>query len=387
MKGPVSPPLLWALILIIATLVGAGLSIQHNATKPAGEAERKQSETTLRALLGDSGREAGFPQVKAPRPFEFPLDHLGHPEYRSEWWYVTGHLRPQGATEFRYGFQLTLFRHALRPTTTAISGWSSPQVYMGHLALSDFQQEKHFSEEIISRSGPDLAGYAMDPPRVWVKSWRMESVDPPDWLPLRLVAQAPQQSLGLDLELRATTPPLLQGDRGFSPKGPNTASHYYSYPNLQVHGLLSTAEAMEIAVEGQAWFDHEWGSSYLEPGQQGWDWFSLQLDNGVTLMWFQIRSQTTELNTRAVTLADVQGNRLPLDPAEVEVTPLDVWSSPSGRRYPSGWQLSIPRYQISLRIEPRIKDQEMRLAVVYWEGAVTLSGSHSGVGYVELSGY
>ncbi|WP_426417625.1 lipocalin-like domain-containing protein [Aestuariirhabdus sp. LZHN29] len=356
--------------------------VETNATQTGGD-----RDLTLGSLLGEGAAGPVFPQVSGPRPFSFPRDHIGHPEYRSEWWYFTGQLRSPESPEFRYGFQFTIFRHALTPLDTHSEGWNSPQIYMGHLALTDFESGQHLASEMISRAGPDIAGSALEPPRVWIKNWRIESLRNSAWLPLMLTAQDPLLPLDLNLVMESGAPIVLQGDQGFSPKGPNTASHYYSYPRLKVSGSISTDNAARIAVEGQAWFDHEWGSSYLENGQLGWDWFSLQLDNGMTLMWFEIRSSDPKLNTRAITLVDARGNRLSLEPKEVDVKISGYWDSPDSRRYPSGWRIHIPRYQLDLSIEPRVKDQEMHLTVVYWEGAVAVSGSHTGAGYVELSGY
>ncbi|MCL6414427.1 hypothetical protein MIB92_02075 [Aestuariirhabdus sp. Z084] len=368
-------------LTVLAALLWSGLPNDDQSP------DLTEQNSPLTSLLGGLEPEEPFPQVSAPRPFDFPADHLEHPEYQNEWWYFTGHLKEVGQDDYQYGFQFTLFRHALAPPRPDDTDWASNQIYMGHLALTDFTTGRHMATEIFSRKGPDLAGTALQPPQVWVKHWRIQSQQNDRWLPLMLEANAPELPLKLALTATSQIPPVLQGIEGYSPKSPATASYYYSYTHLEIFGTLSTDNKHETHVTGQAWFDHEWSSSYLESDQKGWDWFSLQLDNGMALMLFEIRSPVPELNTRTVTLTDANGQKIPLTPSDVETSVTKHWQSPSGRNYPAQWRLRIPSQQMDVIITPRVADQEMRLTVVYWEGAVQVKGTHQGVGYVELSGY
>ncbi len=380
------------IIILLGALI-ANVFLSGNAHQPSAD----KTTINLNSLLGDTPSDSSinnqntghqtFPQVTQPRDFKFPEDHLAHTTYRSEWWYFTGHLKEQGQTEFRYGFQFTIFRHALTPSSEKSANWASPQIYMGHLAITDVTKNVHSTKELFSRAGPDLAGSSTNPPKIWLKTWSIISSDDKDWLPLRIKAQAPDSNIKLDLLVDSEKPQILHGNNGYSPKGPDTASYYYSYTRLHLKGLLNHNEQSDIAVNGQGWFDHEWGSSYLTPEQTGWDWFSLQLDNGMELMLFEIRSDLAKLNTRSVTLVSSRGEKLPLSINDVSLETLQRWQSPSGKSYPAQWHLKIPRYKLDLRIKPRIANQEMSLSIMYWEGAVEISGSENGLGYVELSGY
>ena len=182
---------------------------------------------------------------------------------------------------------------------------------------------------------------------------------------------------------------VLQGDRGLSQKSAaaGNASYYYSYTRLPTRGQIRLQDRV-VEVEGNSWFDREWSSSALASDQAGWDWFSLQLENGQDLMFYQMRGKDGQAQAFSQgVLVDRQGAVQKLSLNDTRLTAVEFWTSPQGSRYPIGWQMQIPQHAIDIRIEAAIADQEMAHTVRYWEGAVTVSGSHDGVGYLELSGY
>ena len=358
----------------------------------------------------EADQSSAFRFVTGPRPLEFPRDHGPHPDYRLEWWYLTGQLRAKAPNKLPgpWGFQITFFRLGLGDKSTGNSArdnarnstrdnsrdnaWQQPQLYMAHFAISDVQHQRHIGFERLSRAGAALAGAETSPLRVWLENWSLESQQSEQLFPARLAALATDSDLGtvaLKLHIDSHKPPVLQGERGYSPKSatPGNASHYYSYTRLRSQGQLQLG-GNTVAVEGDAWLDHEWGSSSLDHNQTGWDWFSLQLDDGRELMFYRLRLQggATDPFSRG-TLVASNGSHRVLMPTDVKLTALAHWQSPSGRSYPLRWQLDVPSEQLSLRIAPLFNDQEWRQRLRYWEGAITVSGSHRGHGYMELSGY
>jgi predicted secreted hydrolase len=375
-------------------LVGIIVLIYLDRNPPTQE-PRQRAGFELNQLLG-AEHEGGNSAYLAAGPgaiLRFPADHLQHPGYRNEWWYLTGQLRGRDEPSLRFGFQLTLFRFALAPPDDPVSAaqasnpWLSPQLYMGHFAMSHMGEQEHRAAERFSRAGPGLAGSEGDPPRIWLQNWSLQGLEPGQLFPLQLSARDPEQEIGLELQAQTLKPRLLQGDRGLSIKNRGGgASYYYSYPRLAVEGVVEWS-GRHFPVAGQAWYDHEWSSNALAAHQLGWDWFSLQLDDGQDLMFYLFRNRDGSPGKRQLSLVDARGKRVPVDAGEVVLEVVDEWISPEGRRYPAAWQLAIPSRQLRLEIRPLIADQEMRLSVTYWEGAVTVEGTHRGGGYVELSGY
>ncbi len=336
--------------------------------------------------LSDPG--AGFARALEPRPFVFPADHGPHPAYQIEWWYYTGNLDAAGR---HFGYQLTFFRSGLSPAPPErASAWGATNIYMAHLALSDTASGRFYAFERFSRDAAGLAGASGTPFRVFLEDWSAEGSGP-EGMTMRL--QAAQDELALDLTLTSQKPPALQGDRGLSQKGPTlgNASYYYSLTRMATSGSVQIGEE-QYRVSGLSWMDHEWGTSALEGGAVGWDWFSLQLDDGYDLMYAQVRTPDT-ISYRFGSLVDPTGQLTPLDPAEVGLEVLATWRSPtSGATYPARWRITIPSQDLQLELEPRLANQELPVAVIYWEGAVQARGSRAGRpvggnGYVELTGY
>jgi predicted secreted hydrolase len=342
------------------------------------------------ALLGgeDSG---GFARATAPRAFRFPVDHGPHPEFRHEWWYFTGNLRGPGSR--RFGYQLTFFRFALSPDPAARESlWATNQAYMAHFAITDAQGNRFRHFERTGRGALGLAGANAHPLRVWLDDWSAEGSETTT-LPIRL--RATEEEASVDLARDTTRPIVLQGDRGFSRKSAasGNASYYYSMPRLTTRGSVRI-DGVSFPVEGYSWLDREWGTSSLEKGQAGWDWFALQLSDGRDLMFYRLRrgdGATDPFSAGTLVLPD--GSVRPLSADDVRIETLGYWKSPkSGARYPSRWQMLLPSEGLELEVVPRIADQELRTSVRYYEGAVGVRGTSRGEavegdGYVELTGY
>jgi predicted secreted hydrolase len=373
------------LILLIA-LVGTGL-VAYLLRPTGGAAETTPRFTGLN--LGDLG---GFATVTEPIELTFPADHGPHPDYLTEWWYYTGNLQTDDGRHF--GYQLTFFRRALLPAdqrAERASPLALEQLYMAHFALTDTGAQQFSAFERFERGTAGLAG-AQDEPglRVWLQDWQVEQTGPGEY---RL--QAAQDGVELDLTLIDTKGPILQGDRGYSPKGSEAgnASIYISQTRLATTGQV-TAGGATFDVRGQSWMDHEFSTSALGPGLIGWDWFSLQLSDGSEVMLFLLRREDGQLDPfSSGTLIAPDGQTRSLSAADFQIEPTGEWRSPrSGATYPSGWEISIPSADLSLTLEPRLKDQELNLSFTYWEGAVRVSGERAGApldgaGYVELTGY
>lgn len=366
---------------IMLTLLAAVLALAAcGPDQPAGEgvsATLKQADTQ------------GFERALAVRDFSFPADHGPHPDYRDEWWYVTGNLDgPEGR---RYGFQITFFRHGLRRgKRPGASRWAGQDAYMAHFALTDVRGRRYTAFQRISREAIDLAGARAEPFKVWLDDWRLEAGQGGGF-PWHL--HAAQDGIALELEFDPRKPPVLQGDRGLSQKSaePGNASYYYSMTRLAARGTVTVNGAIQ-PVTGLAWLDREWSTSMLAPDQAGWDWFSLQLDDGSDLMFFRMRRKYGEddpLSSGAVIDADGASRHLPRE--AVTVTELERWRSPGGYYYPSRWRLSIQPTGRTLEIRPVFPDQEFRHDARYWEGAVDVLDPDTqrplGRGYVELTGY
>ena len=336
---------------------------------------------------------AGYARAMAPRPFEFPEDHGPHPDFRTEWWYVTGNLAASDGREL--GFQFTLFRSALAPTAPETeSAWGTNQAYMAHFTVTDVASGEFYAYERFARGAAGLAGATSEPLRVWLDGWELTST-PAGTFPWSLVAR--EDSVSLRLELDAGKPVVLQGEEGLSQKGAErgNASYYYAHTRMPAAGNVVVG-ADTIDVSGYAWLDREWSTSALGEGQVGWDWFALQLDDGWDVMVYRLRREDGSADPYSDgVLIDPRGGRVPLEwGTDVSLEVTSTWTSRlDGARYPGGWRLRVPSRGWDLVVEPKVADQELDLAFRYWEGAVGVSGvgeggrSVSGSGYVELTGY
>ena len=374
----------WAaglLAMLVIGLIGAYL-LQPSPPLSSGVAVSS-------ALGGDDS--AGYQRAYAPRPFHFPADHGPHPEFRNEWWYVTGNLAD--ATGRSFGYQLTIFRIALSPTAPPLdSPWRTNQIYMGHFALTDGADHRHYGFERFSRGALGLAGAQAAPFRVWLEDWALTGGES-DLFPLRLRAR--EGDIALDLTLATGKPLVLQGEQGLSQKSaePGNASYYYSHTRMPTQGTVHVG-GQSFTVSGASWLDREWSTSALGPDQSGWDWFALQLDDGRDLMFYRLRRKDGGMDSFSKgILVEPGGQTRLLRGNEVELQPLGQWVSPHTRdRYPAGWRLRLPAAKLDLTVTPKVADQEMRLTVRYWEGAVAVSGQAgdrpvTGQGYLEMTRY
>jgi predicted secreted hydrolase len=350
----------------------------------------------------DAGAEdaaLGYKRVTGPCNLVFPKDHGAHPGYRTEWWYYTGNLQTENGSLL--GYQLTIFRHQISPPKARIrwperpSAWRTQQLYLAHLAISDINGARHYQAEDMSREALDLAGQRRsgDAVTLYVKNWQIH-IEPGGH---RLQAETP--SFGLDLSLQPLKDPVLHGVRGYSRKGstPERASCYASITRLQTAGTVSIG-GKNAAVSGLSWMDHEFSTAPLEPGIGGWDWFSLQMENGWDFMFFLLRQENGKPHPASSgTLVDADGAARHVAIGDFRIDALDHWQSPhSGARYPARWRLRLAAEGIDLIVEPSMADQEMRTpgstGVTYWEGSVSVRGAMQGRpaggrGYVELTGY
>lgn len=351
---------------------------------------RPAAGLNVSAALGGT-EQSGYQRAERPRAFHFPEDHGPHPEFRNEWWYLTGNLSDAAGRQF--GYQWTLFRIALSPEPpVADSAWRTHQVYMAHFALTDVKGEKHHGFERFSRGAIGLAGAQAVPFRVWLEDWVLSGTNTDTW-PMRL--QVKEGGLAVDLSLQANQPVVLQGDRGLSQKSaePGNASYYYSHPRLLTWGTV-TVDGETFTVSGASWLDREWSTSALGSEQTGWDWLALHLDDGQDLMFYRLRHRDGSMDafSRGM-LRDQRAETRLLNREEVDLQPQGEWISPhSGDRYPAAWRLRLPSEALDVTITPKVADQEMRLTVRYWEGAVTVSGQAGGQpvqgqGYLEMTRY
>lgn len=321
--------------------------------------------------------------------FAFPRDHGSHPEYRTEWWYYTGHLRTESGR--RYGFEVTFFRAGVdRQTTVSGSRWDLRDVMPAHFAITDVASRDFRYYEKLNRRSVFTADAAEGKLDVFNESWRATTNPDGSW---RLVAKEGEDSV--DLVLRSRKAPAVHGENGISVKaqGVGFASHYYSMTRLEASGTINGQPAT-----GQAWMDHEFGSAVLRETQQGWDWFSIQLDNDVELMLYVIRrTDGTPDVTSSGSLIDSDGSVVHVRHDQMRITPLARWKSPkSGATYPVRWRVEVPAFDVSLRIDPLLPQQELltrgSTRVTYWEGACDVTGSFGGTAvrgaaYVEMTGY
>lgn len=340
------------------------------------------------ALSG--GAVAGFARADRPRAFEFPADHGPHPEFRTEWWYATGNLEADSGR--RFGYQLTVFRHAMRPgEPDRESAWATHSLWFAHFGLTDVDGGELHGEERFARGALGLAGATTAPFRAWLEDWEFaggpDAADPLVGMRVRASTAAGD---GVALTLRPTKARVLQGDAGLSQKSSaaGNASYYYSYTRLATEGTVRVGGA-EYTVRGASWFDREWSTSALAPDQVGWDWFALQLDDGRDLMFYRLRRTDGSVDpVSAGVLVDRAGGRTTLSAAAVNCEVLRRWESPvTAARYPVAWRLRVPDFDLDLRVAAVFDDQEHDFLVRYWEGAVDVAGSHAGRGYLEMTGY
>ena len=355
-------------------------------------------------VLSLLGTTLDWRPARSDYTWSFPRDHWARIGYRTEWWYFTGHLQTRGETPRRFGYQFTFFRVGLQPESPPLeSAWTARDVIMGHAAVTDLANKRHLFTEILYRATPLLGQFGdgsssliawSRPPAGssgrWSLHWNGNGFD--------LAASDEGRDFSFRLTTRGTKGPVFQGPNGYSIKGGDegAASQYYSFTRMATRGRVSI-EGEEHAVEGVSWMDKEFGSNQLGARQIGWDWFSLQLDDGRDLMLYLLRDRRNQVDFANGTLISMEGgNPVPGTQRSGRCAPPELWTSPhNGARYPAGWRVRVPGEGLEMVVTPEVPDSEnvSRLlpGLAYWEGPVRVENGvkvdGSGQGYVELTGY
>lgn len=317
----------------------------------------------------------GFTDPDPDYRITFPRDHGPHPDFRIEWWYLTATLEAGDGREF--GVQWTLFRSALRPEEA--SGWDSAQIWLGHAGLTTAQRQ--FSAERYARGGIGQAGVTAEPFSAYIDDWEMAG-DGLDLQTLSLTARG--DDFSYDLDLTADGPIILHGAGGYSVKSPEgQASLYYSQPFYRVTGTLILPEG-PVEVTGNGWLDREWSSRPLSAEQSGWDWFSLNFEDGARLMGFGLRGSETVFTS--ATWIEPDGTTTAYGDGAIRLTPLERVEV-AGRDVPVSWRFEMPERGVDIVTRPLNPQAWMDLSIPYWEGPISFTGTDAGRGYLEMTGY
>jgi len=321
--------------------------------------------------------------------FQFPRDYFNHERYQTEWWYYTGNVRaPDG---HRFGFELTFFRQGVSRTANP-DPWYVHDLWMAHLALSDISGQHFYHEERLNRSGPGIAGVDAASGVIWNGNWQAHIA--PHEQELRGIGR----DFSLSLKLAPTKPPTVQGQDGVSRKaaGVGRASHYYSMTRLLTNGSIDL-NGKDYKVEGTSWMDHEFFTGSMAADESGWDWLSVQFDDGSDLMLYRLRHKDGSIDPYSSgSYVDTHGNSRFLSLRDFVMTPEgDQWiSSVTGAAYPLRWHVSIPTLDLDFDVTTPLPSQEMtgKFGPSYWEGAIDIDGIRArstvrGVGYLEMTGY
>jgi predicted secreted hydrolase len=365
----------------------------------AGCAAAAAAGTMAVATLGPSYSAAApaYAPVVDHHPMAFPADFGSHPQFRTEWWYVTGWLTTEHGESL--GFQITFFRTKPNIDENNPSSFTPRQVLIAHCAISDPKRGRLWQDQRIRRAGLGLAEAATGDTDVWIDDWKLERKASatahafPSAASSAYTAKIHAEDFSFDLTLAETQAVLLNGDSGVSRKGPapTAASYYYSLPHLQVSGSIARENHTD-RVSGEAWFDHEWSSEYLDAAAVGWDWIGINLQDGAALMAFRIRGSQGEQRWAGGTLRGSDGSVQVLQPADIAFRAGRRWVSPrTGIIYPVQWHIRAGSREFDL--EPLLDDQEndtrLTTGAIYWEGAVQAYEQRRpvGRGYLELTGY
>ncbi len=367
----------------------------------------RRRDGLLALLLGAAGTAVRSAErddaIRRGRVLRFPQDHGAHPGARTEWWYLTGWLQPAGAAAGAgpsWGFQITFFRSRTGLAAGLPGRFAARQLLFAHAALTDLgtagRPGKHLHDQRIARwNGVDAtprAHAALAELDVALGGWTLQRQPATGQLKADVVAEG----FALALQLQPTQPLLLQGEQGYSQKGPEPehASHYVSQPQLAVQGRLGQGGAAPVAVQGRAWLDHEWSESLMAPGTVGWDWVGFNLADGSALTAFRLRGRGDGPPVWAGgSWRDPQGRSTAFGPGDVRFEPGRSWASPTtGARYPVAWVLHTPagRYGVAALLDAQELDSRVGTGTVYWEGLAELTdtaGRRVGLGYLEMTGY
>ncbi|TDR75939.1 putative secreted hydrolase [Photobacterium lutimaris] len=367
MKGNKFPR--WYLALSVLALIITLFMLSYD--RPVTKAD-----PSVTMMVGQDSDQ--FAQVTPGYQFQFPRDHLPHPEFRTEWWYLTANLKSEDGEEF--GLQWTLFRS--RSVTEAGRGWKSPQRYMAHTVVTS--KDKTWSAERFARGGIGQAGVLGQPYRAWLDNWEWRSVSDSPFP--GILSFADNSGMAGKLAIQQTGSIVLQGEQGYSKKHAteDIASYYFSAPFLQIDGQLEL-DGKLYQVSGDAWYDREWSSRGLSKDQIGWDWFSIHLDDGSALMLYQIREKDTRPYYFG-SLSWPDGTTELLSADDIQLSPVS-FTKHADKTYPVVWRVKVPSKAIELKVDVVRKEQWLPFIFSYWEGPITVTGSHTGQGFMELTGY
>lgn len=330
------------------------------------------------------------------RPLVFPADFGSHPDTQTEWWYATGWLATQERPgEPTHGFQITFFRSRTEVAADHPSAFAAKQLVFAHVALTDLAERRQRHDQRIARAGFGRADSAVGDTRVHLGDWHLRRHGEP--ASSRYDATIASAALGgtLALSMQTTQPLLLQGDAGYSRKGPGAAqaSHYYSQPQLAVTATLTPPGQPARPLRGTAWLDHEWSDSVLDRDAVGWDWIGINLTDGSALTAFRLRRADGSALWAGGSWRTAGGAARAFGPDEVRFSPQRVWASPAtGGRYPMQWQVEMPagRWTVRALLDAQELDSRGSTGTVYWEGLSELldgGGARVGLGYLEMTGY
>ena len=339
------------------------------------------------------------PEVRPGAALVLPRDLGAHPDFRSEWWYVTGWLEEAeaadaGAARADWGFQITFFRTRTGVAAGHPSRFAARELLSAHMALSDPRAQRLRHDQRVARAGFGLAEASSADTDVVLRGWRLAREGPLGAHRYVAALESAAQGFGLALRFDATQPVLFQGDGGYSSKAPEPrhASYYLSEPQLAASGTLR-ADGRVHAVRGRAWLDHEWSEALLHPDAVGWDWIGMNLDDGAALTAFQLRRRDGSALWAGGSFRAAGGAPRAFAAEEVRFTPLRRWASPATRaRYPVHWRIETPagRHEVRARFDAQELDGRASTGAVYWEGLSELldsAGRRVGRGYLELTGY
>jgi predicted secreted hydrolase len=319
--------------------------------------------------------------------YEFPRDHHAHPDFKTEWWYFTGNLFDKSGR--RFGYELTFFREGIIPPAERIGQTSRfivNDLKIAHFTITDANGRRFRFNEKASRGAFDDAGFDRGDVVAWINDWSLK-------MGANAEANLSARSAGAALSLTLTPSklPVVHGENGMSAKAieGGHASHYYSITRLTSRGTVRL-DGKDFDVNGSSWFDHEWASNQLAPHQLGWNWVCLQFADNTELMLYQMRRDDgTADPASSGTFVAADGTATHLRAKDFAMTSSGTWKSEkTGAIYPVRWRVQVPSRVMDIVVGPVLNDQELALApLIYWEGAVDVSGSAKGVGYLELTGY
>ncbi len=377
--------------------ISHGCAIAGVPATPLRRAHRPGRDFTRETTSG------GFTIATAPYAYEWPRDHAAHPDYQTEWWYYTGHLTTKSGR--RFGYELTFFRVGLKPgdpePAPGQSRWRGHELFPAHFAITDVQGQTFFHVQRVAREALGMGSASTQ--RFEVKSGPWSVRGTPlgrpglERMTMQASAETERGRNALELVQVPLKGPAVHGEGGVSRKAAcrSCASHYYSYTRLATTGTL-VFEGVRYAVEGSSWMDHEFGSGELQSDQVGWDWFSIQLDDGRELMLYRLRERdggVTPQSSGSLVGRDGAVRHLPLAAFAIDASAR--WKSPhTGAEYPKAWHVRVPSAGVDLDLRAVVADQELAdpSGTSYWEGAVdAFDAAHPatrlGSGYVELTGY